>query len=187
MFIYLSVRTLTTLPCCCGPYDKLTVQQNLGAMVRSAMFLGAAGILAASKNCAPLSPTASKASAGCLEAFQVHDCDNLPRTLAQAADDGWCVVGANATNEAVECSALKVDRPTLLVLGSEGSGLRTNVKRACESFVKVSSAEGLDGSAVDSLNVSVATGVLLHTMLTSARLNADSWRAMNEVGSRVAA
>lgn len=140
------------------------------------MFLGVAGILAASKNCAPLSPAASKASAGCLEAFQIHDCDNLPRTLAQAAEEGWCVVGANATNEATECSEMKVNRPTLLVLGSEGSGLRTNVKRACESFVKISSAEELDGSVVESLNVSVAAGVLLHTMLTSARANADSWR-----------
>jgi 21S rRNA (GM2251-2'-O)-methyltransferase len=151
------------------------VQQNLGAMVRSAVFLGAAGILAASKNCAPLSPAASKASAGCLEAFQMHDCDNLPRTLAQAATDGWCVVGASASSEAVPCSEIVVDRPTLLVLGSEGSGLRTNVKRVCEKFVKVPSVAGLDASVVDSLNVSVATGVLLHTMLTLGRSNSESW------------
>lgn len=147
-------------------------------MVRSGMFLGAAGILAASKNCAPLSPAASKASAGCLEALQIHDCDNLPRTLAQAAEDGWSVVGASASSEAVECTQINVDRPTLLVLGSEGSGLRTNVKRACDTFVKVSSAEGLDGEIVESLNVSVATGVLLHTMLTSARSNAEAWRSV---------
>ena len=146
-------------------------------MVRSSMFLGASGILAASKNCAPLSPAASKASAGCLETLQMHDCNNLPRTLAQAAEDGWCVIGASASGEAVECTDIKVDCPTLLVLGSEGSGLRTNVKRACDSFVKISSAEELDGTVVESLNVSVATGVLLHTMLSSARSHADTWRS----------
>lgn len=151
------------------------MQQNLGAMVRSAMFLGVAGMLAASRNCAPLSAAASKASAGCLESFPLHDCDNLPRTLAQAASDGWHIIGASASAEALECSQITVSRPTLLVLGSEGSGLRTNVKRVCGNFVKVSGADGLDLSDVDSLNVSVATGVLLHSMLTSAKSHSGAW------------
>jgi 21S rRNA (GM2251-2'-O)-methyltransferase len=72
------------------------VQQNLGAAVRSALFLGATGVLTCARNSAPLSPVVSKASAGALEAMMVHSCTNLPRTLAVAADNGWTVIGVDS-------------------------------------------------------------------------------------------
>jgi tRNA G18 (ribose-2'-O)-methylase SpoU len=153
------------------------VQQNLGAIVRSAAFLGAQGVLVASRNCAPLSPAASKASAGTIEALPMHECANLPRTLMHAAHAGWLVVGADVGGSAVPCSDLVVDRPALLVLGSEGTGLRTNVRRACTATVRVAAAAGVDTAVVDSLNVSVATGVLLHCALASAAAARETWRA----------
>lgn len=93
-------------------------QQNLGAVVRSAYCLGAAGVLACARNCAPLSPTVSKASAGALEVVQLHSCRNLPRTLLDAGQKGWAVLGAAAGRDAVPCSSVAVDRPTILVLGT---------------------------------------------------------------------
>lgn len=77
--------------------------QNLGALIRAAYCLGAAGVLAVSKNCAPLSAVTTKASAGVLEAWPVHSCDNLPRTLADAAERGWTVLGAAADRGSVPC------------------------------------------------------------------------------------
>lgn len=67
------------------------LQQNLGAVLRSAYFLGAAGVLACKRNSAPLSGVVSKASAGALEAMTIRSCNNLPRTLQLAAENGWQV------------------------------------------------------------------------------------------------
>ncbi|GFR43989.1 hypothetical protein Agub_g5134 [Astrephomene gubernaculifera] len=173
--------------------DEVVDPQNLGAVVRSAYCLGAAGVLACARNCAPLSPVVSKASAGSLEVLQLHSCRNLPRTLLDARDNkGWRVLGAAAGSGSQPVGQVRVDGPTILVLGSEGFGLRTNVRRACSGLVRVDmapqAATGAVAAAagaantyndgvqqqellrglVDSLNVSVATGILLHSLLNSA-------------------
>uniref|UniRef100_A0A383VRT5 tRNA/rRNA methyltransferase SpoU type domain-containing protein n=1 Tax=Tetradesmus obliquus TaxID=3088 RepID=A0A383VRT5_TETOB len=104
----------------------------------------------------------------------------MPRTLADAAEKGWAVVGAAAEAGSVPVSLFKVDRPTVLVMGNEGYGLRATVKRCCTSLVQIEmapppSSSGSGSSSmrqqqlVDSLNVSVATGILLHQLLTTAR------------------
>ena len=150
--------------------------QNLGALLRSAYFLGGnqIGILVCSKNSAPPSSVVSAASAGALELVDVWSTSNLPRTLNMAQDDGFRIVGASSSVPPGEGASLydlhelpKDDRPTLLVLGSEGYGLRTLVARACTDFVRIPGSAGdEDGAAgVDSLNVSVTGGVLLWHIL----------------------
>lgn len=122
-------------------------------------------MLVCAKNSAPLSGVVSKASAGAMEVMQVHTCTNLPRTLGLAGEDGWTIVGAAAGEEAVACSQYALEGPTVLVLGSEGYGLRTMVARCCDAMLRI---DGGDASGVvDSLNVSVATGILLHSLLKS--------------------
>lgn len=86
------------------------------------------------------------------------------------------VLGADAGRNALPCGSVRTDQPTVLVMGSEGYGLRTNVKRACTSLVEIPAGLGLDADVLDSLNVSVATGVLLHT-LTSGERGASGERA----------
>ena len=150
--------------------DEVTDPQNMGALLRSAFFLGADGVLVSQKNSCSLTPTVSKASAGAMELMEVHAARNLPRTLEAAREAGWAVVGA-ALEKSVEPSELDAAKPTVLVLGSEGHGLRTNVLRACSDLVRIprgaatASANG-DGEMVDSLNVSVAGGILLYALLT---------------------
>lgn len=100
--------------------------------------------------------------------MSLYSCRNLPRTLADAASKGWAVLGAAVSQQSVPVTKVSVDRPTLLVIGSEGFGLRTNVRRACTQLVQVDMAPGVSATDVDSLNVSVATGILLHTLLASA-------------------
>jgi 21S rRNA (GM2251-2'-O)-methyltransferase len=137
-------------------------------MLRSAYFLGAGGVLGSEKNCAPLSAAASKASAGCLEEMIIYSSPNLARTLADACKDGWLVLGADAGPAAVQSRQVEVDGPTVIVLGSEGDGLRTNVKRACSQLVRIESSGSLETRLLDSLNVSVATGILLHQLIGKA-------------------
>jgi 21S rRNA (GM2251-2'-O)-methyltransferase len=91
--------------------DEVVDPQNLGALLRSAYFLGGGGavieddamsdnkgvgILVCSKNSSPLSPAASAASAGALEMMTVYSTNNLPKLLNQAREDGWRVLGAAA-------------------------------------------------------------------------------------------
>ena len=91
--------------------DEVQDPQNFGALVRSAHCLGASGILACNRNCAPLSATTSKASAGVLEVLPIHSCQNMPKTLMQAVADGWDVLGASgAEMGAIDCSQFKVTK-----------------------------------------------------------------------------
>lgn len=168
--------------------DEVVDPQNFGALLRSSYFLGGnhnrrLGILVCSKNSAPPSPVVSAASAGALELLDVYSASSLPRTLGSARDDGFRIIGAASTKpRAIEDDEdvkiydlqdlpLGDERPTLLVLGSEGHGLRTLVARLCTDFVRIPSANGLEGDVnedsanVDSLNVSVTGGILLWHLL----------------------
>lgn len=146
--------------------DEVVDPQNLGAMLRSAHFLGVDGVVVCAKNSAPFNATVSKASAGAMEAQIVHQTSIMHRFLAKAIDDGWDVVGAAADSRAEDVSAFVVARPTVLVMGNEGAGLRTNVRRSCNRLVSI--PRGNDTAAgVDSLNVSVAAGILVHRLLAS--------------------
>ena len=80
--------------------DEVTDAQNFGAVLRSAFFLGADGIMVCSKNAAPLNAFASKASAGAMEYMPVHDVWNMPKFLEQCTAQGWQVVGADAGEDA---------------------------------------------------------------------------------------
>lgn len=147
--------------------DEVMDPQNFGAALRSAHFLGASGVLTCSRNSAPLSPVVSKASAGAMEAMPVHSAQNLPRTLAAAANSGWRIIGAAAESGSQNCLDVHLTRPTLLVLGNEGVGLRTTVRNVCQSLVKIDTGNAGSIDDVDSLNVSVATGILLHQLISS--------------------
>ena len=144
--------------------------QNLGALLRSAIFLGVDGVLVSAKNSCPITPAVSKASAGAVEIVPVHAARNLPRTLDAAREAGWHVVGA-ALERSVAPETLEHAAPTVLVLGSEGHGLRTTVLRACSSLVRIPRGppSAPDAELVDSLNVSVAGGILLYTLLAARR------------------
>jgi 21S rRNA (GM2251-2'-O)-methyltransferase len=158
--------------------DEVCDPQNLGAILRSAHFLGAAGVVLSPTNCAPPSPAVCKASAGALEWVAVAAAARpLPALLKAAGEDGWDVVGAAAVGERGRAAAGVREappgppRPTVLVLGSEGGGLRPAVAAACARFVAVERGgdpdrPGVAGpGAVDSLNVSAATAVLLHRLV----------------------
>lgn len=172
--------------------DEVVDPQNFGALLRSAYFLGntsSIGVLVCAKNSSPASPTVSAASAGALELMTIHSTPNLPRILNSATEDGWRVLGAAAEALTVDSPAdgsggiipctdlmnleLEKNEPTILVLGSEGHGLRNLVARACTEFVRIPSGEHMGLSqggddtvaGVDSLNVSVTGGILLWTLV----------------------
>ena len=176
--------------------DEVVDPQNLGALLRSSYFLGGnnnhrMGILVCSKNSAPPSPVVSASSAGALELLEVFSTSSLPRTLSSAREDGFRIIGAASTKPRgiddddddvglYDLQDLPSDgQPTLLVLASEGHGLRTLVAKLCTDFLRIPRGDGSDSGdeedagdddrVVDSLNVSVTGGILLWHLLYGAK------------------
>ncbi|KAL9252979.1 rRNA methyltransferase 1, mitochondrial-like protein [Drosera capensis] len=179
--------------------DEVTDPQNLGAIVRSAYFFGVAGVVLCAKNSAPLSGVVSKASAGSLELMEVRSCKNMMQFLSNSADNGWRVLGGSISSRAAPLHDVSPGPPTIIVLGSEGTGLRPLVERSCTQLVRipgnfpvdvtagrVGDAEDMDSDhhisgedfrsflAVESLNVSVAAGVFLNHLTGSRSDNVNA-------------
>ena len=149
--------------------DEVVDPQNLGALIRSASFLGAEGVVVCAKNSAAPSPVVSRASAGALEFAPLFATRSMPRFLAASAENGWRVVGTTLGEGSIPLRQLEVGLPTILVLGNEGHGLRPMVQRACSTLVNIdggpsSNIPGLRGG-VDSLNVAVSGGIIIHHLL----------------------
>ena len=135
--------------------DEITDPHNLGAAARSAEGAGALGIIVPERNSAPLSAAAVKASAGALKYIPVAREVNLVNALIKCKDAGLWVIGtaADAKKKHTEEDFLK---PTVVVIGSEGKGMRPSVQKQCDEFVRIP----LKGS-IESLNASVSAAVIL--------------------------
>ena len=143
--------------------DEIEDPQNFGAVIRSAVALGANGIVWPEHHAAPLSPATFRASAGAVEHALLCRVGALPRALERLREAGATVIGLDANAEqAVE--DVELEGPVVLVVGAEGKGLRGPVKRACSELAKL----GMKGP-IDSLNASVAAGIALYTVLRRRR------------------
>lgn len=143
----------------------------MGSILRTAYFFGVDGVLLCSKNSAPLSPAVSKVSSGAIEMMDIYSTPNLVKFLKESNDSGWQVIGAagdaNPSINLAQFHENTSQNPVILVLGNEGTGLRTNVKNGCQSFVSIPNAcEDQFNGSVDSLNVGVAAGVLISAAIS---------------------
>ena len=136
--------------------DQVTDPQNVGAIFRSAAAFGARGLVLQDRHAPPLTGALAKAAAGAIEAVPHARAVNLSRALEQLADMGWRAVGlAGQAEETLE--AVLDGRPTVLVLGSEGEGLRRLVAEHCDALGRIAMPGGFE-----SLNVSAAAAVALY-------------------------
>ncbi len=135
--------------------DGVTDPRNLGACLRSANAAGVGTVLLPKRRSAPLSALAMKTAQGGAEPLLIVEVTNLARRLAWLADQGVWLVGA--AGEATDTwHQMDASGDMALVLGSEGKGLRRLTRESCDQLVNIPMA-----GTVDSLNVSVAAGVLL--------------------------
>lgn len=136
--------------------DGVQDPHNLGACLRTADACGALAVIVPRDRAAQLTPTVRKVAVGAAETTPVVAVTNLVRTLKLLKDAGLWVVGADA---AAPKSAREVDLkgPLVLVLGAEGAGLRHLTQANCDFMVRLPQL-----GAVESLNVSVAAGMLLY-------------------------
>ena len=136
--------------------DQLTDPQNVGAIFRSALAFGAKGIVVQDRHSPALAGPLAKAAAGATERLPCARVTNLSRALETLADLGWRAVGLDGAAEATLEQALD-GRPTVLVMGSEGDGIRRLVAEHCDVLAKIPMPGGFE-----SLNVSNAAAVALY-------------------------
>ena len=135
--------------------DGIEDPHNLGAIIRTAHAAGANAVVVPERRAAPLTETVSRAAAGALEYLPIARVTNISRALEQVKDAGFWVYGLDERGTHIYDQTQYVT-PTAIVLGAEGQGLHENVKKRCDFLVSIPMA-----GAVSSLNVSVATGVVL--------------------------
>lgn len=135
--------------------DQIQDPHNYGAIIRSAVAVGAAGIIVPTKHMAPLNTAAVKTSAGTAGRIPIARVHRLGETLFALKERGYWVVGADGTGTT---SVWDMDwaRPVVLVIGGEEQGMQKPVAEQCDFTVSIPMA-----GPAESLNASVAAGILL--------------------------
>lgn len=136
--------------------DQVQDPQNLGAVLRTAAATGVDAVVLPKAGGCPLTPAVHKASAGMSLKMRVVEDENLTRAIDYLKDHGYWVIGCDSG--AGECSTtFEYPRKRVIVMGNEAEGMRQLVREHCDYLVKIPMAEG-----VESLNISVATGIVLY-------------------------
>lgn len=135
--------------------DGVEDPHNLGAIIRTAQAAGANAVIVPERRAAGLTETVAKAAAGALEHLPVVRVGNVNQTLQDLKKRGFWIYGLDERGGQLY-SEIDYAQPTVFVLGGEGHGLHDLVKKHCDTLVRIPMA-----GAIGSLNVSVATGVVL--------------------------
>lgn len=139
--------------------DEINDPHNLGAIARTAECSGATGIIITERNSAPITPTAIKASAGALEYLPVAKQSSVIQTIEILKENGFWVIGTEVNAE-IMYDELDYEMPICLIMGNEGKGISKAVLKHCDYIIKLPVL-----GKVQSLNVSVAAGIVLYEIL----------------------
>ena len=135
--------------------DGVEDPHNFGAIIRTAHAAGANAVVVPERRAAPLTETVDRAAAGALEYLSVARVTNITQALERLKEHGFWIYGLDERGTELY-DRVTYHAPTAIVLGGEGKGLHQNVQKHCDVLVRIPMA-----GAVASLNVSVATGVVL--------------------------
>ena len=148
--------------------DGVEDPRNLGAVMRSAAAAGAAGLFLPARGAAGLTGVALKAAAGAAERLPVARVQNVVAFLKSLKEKGIWVVGIDPSGSA-SWTEFDLTQPVALVLGGEGRGLRRLARETCDSLLSIPMRGG-----VDSLNLSVAAGIVLFEAVRQRRRGAKA-------------
>ena len=140
--------------------DGVTDPHNLGACLRVADGAGVHAVIAPRDHAVGIGATVAKVASGAAETVPYFMVTNLARTLNELKERGIAIVGTSddAPQTVYECD---FTGPVAVVLGAEGAGMRQLTRKTCDQLVRRIPMQG----AVESLNVSVASGVCLYEAL----------------------
>ncbi len=154
--------------------DQVQDPQNLGSICRTAECAGADGVLIPERRAAEVTPAVCKASAGAVEHLPIARVRNVADLLGEARRAGYWCYGASASDAAGGRPPVPYDRPdysgagVVLVLGSEGKGLRPRVAGACDELIALPQR-----GRIESLGVAAAAAALLYEILQSRSASLD--------------
>jgi 23S rRNA (guanosine2251-2'-O)-methyltransferase len=137
--------------------DQITDPHNFGAIVRSCVAFGAAGIITLKDRAAPVTAVVVRASAGATERARIVRVTNLARTLERLRETGLRIVGLDAAAPSTLDTLQFGSEGRVLVIGSEGNGLRRLTRELCDELARIE----MPGQ-FESLNASVAASIALY-------------------------
>ncbi len=136
--------------------DVLQDPQNLGSLLRTAEAVGIHGVLLPFRHTATVTPAVVNSSSGATEHLLIVQV-NLAQAIQQLKEQNIWVIGLDAGQEAQPMDQVRLDGPLALVIGGEGSGMRTLVRKSCDRLMRLP----MQGK-VESLNAAVAGSVALY-------------------------
>lgn len=139
--------------------DQLEDPHNLGAILRTCDGVGAAGVIIPKNRNVSLNSTVARVSTGAIETVPISIVTNLRQAVDKLKESGFWIVGLDNT-ESQDYRLIPHDRPLCLIVGSEKNGISQQLKKECDYRAKIF----MRGS-VNSLNVSVATAVMLYSII----------------------
>ncbi len=146
--------------------DNITDPRNLGAVIRSAAAFGGHGVIIPERRSAQVTGVAWRTSAGTAARLPVAKATNITRTLKEFKDNGYMVVGLDAGGEHTLDTFDGATDPVVIVVGSEGKGISRLVRENCDVIMSIPTEDW-----VESLNASVAAGVVLSEFARQRRVN----------------
>jgi len=135
--------------------DSIQDPRNLGACLRSANAAGVSHVIINKDGSAPINALVHKTSAGAINSLQLFHVTNLSRTIKSIQAKGIWVIGLDGDSPS-KIYDVNLSDPTAIVMGAEGKGIRQLIKKTCDQLVTIP----MSGN-IESLNVSVATGIAL--------------------------
>ena len=135
--------------------DNVIDPRNLGACIRSAAASNVAGVIINKQHCSPITPLVRQVSAGGTESIQIFTVTNLINSLKHFEKLGYLILGTSEHADAMHTD-LDLNKPILVIMGSEEEGMREKTLEKCSQICTLSK-----NKTINSLNVSVATGVIL--------------------------
>ena len=138
--------------------DHLEDPHNFGAIIRSCESAGIKSIIIPKDRSVDVSPTVMKTSAGALEYVNIAMVNNLVNTINILKENGYFIYGAEA--DGTNYKQIKYPNKVVLIIGSEGNGLSSLVRKSCDEIVSLPMKGHLN-----SLNASVAAGILIYDVM----------------------
>ncbi|MDD2259006.1 MAG: 23S rRNA (guanosine(2251)-2'-O)-methyltransferase RlmB [Bacilli bacterium] len=140
--------------------DGIEDPHNFGAILRTCEAAQIDGVIIPKNRSVQINNTVAKVSTGAVEYVKVIKVANIVQTIKYLKENGYWIVGAEASEKSINYTDIKYDMKVVLVIGSEGKGISRLVKESCDFLVKIP----MKGH-ITSLNASVSTGVLIYEII----------------------
>lgn len=137
--------------------DRIQDPHNFGSIIRSASLMGVDGIIIQEHDQVGVTPGVFKVSSGTVYDVPIVMVANLSNAIQKLKDNGYWIYASTVTDDSVDVHQTKFDKKSVLIIGNEGDGVMKKLINNSDVKIKINTTK-----TIDSLNVSVATGILLY-------------------------